>query len=120
MTKCTTLIAAAGTALTVSMVVGANAGSIGTKQERRSAETCHALRARLDRLEKMIDVENKWLDPANPTSDDFGSQQEQRDIAAAKLTARKYIKTANVYLSNGCTDPGYIASFAHILDSILR
>ncbi len=112
-----TLVTAA--ALTALMAFDANAGPIA-EQEPRSAATCQDLRAKLDDLEKMLHIENEWLDPLNPNSDDFGSQQEQRDIAAAKLTARRYVQTAHVYLAQGCTDPGYIASFAHMLAALLR
>jgi hypothetical protein len=97
----------------------ANAGPTA-EQEPRSAATCQDLRAKLDDLEKMLHIENEWLDPLNPNSDDFVSQQEQCDIAAAKLTARRYVQTAHVYLAQVCTDPGYIASFAHMLVALLR
>jgi hypothetical protein len=76
------------------------------------------LRTKLNRLEKVLDLENSWLNPARPQAEEFGSQQERRDIAGAKLSVRQYVQTADTFLAQ-CPDPGgYIAHLADIWEHL--
>jgi hypothetical protein len=86
-------------------------GTVGTAPAH--AATCQDLRAKLDRLEEVLNIEKDWLN-----ADDFGSEQEQRDITTAKHSARLYVQKARVYLAHGCTDPGYITRFADNLEQL--
>ncbi len=91
-------------------------GTIGTAPAR--AATCQDLRTKLNRLEKVLDLENNWLNPASPQADEFGSQQERHDIAAAKLSVRQYVQTAHTFLAQ-CPDPGgYVAHLADIWEHL--
>ena len=93
-------------------------GNIGAAHAR--APTCQDLRAKLNQLEKVLDLENNWRNPASPQADEFGSQQERRDIAAAKLSVRQYVQTAHTFIAH-CPDPGdYIAHLADIWEQLDR
>jgi hypothetical protein len=107
-----------GSGLKSILIAFALVGAVGAAHPR--AATCQDLRAKLDRLEKVLALENDWLNPASPQADDFGSQQERRDIAAAKLSVRQYLQTAHAFLVH-CPDPsGYIAQTAHIWEQVDR
>ena len=100
------------------LIAFAPIGTMGTAPAR--AATCQDLRTKLNRLEKVLDLENNWLNPASPQADEFSSQQERRDIAAAKLSVRQYVQTAHTFLAH-CPDPGdYIAHLVDIWEHLDR
>jgi hypothetical protein len=78
------------------------------------ATTCQDLRGHVDRTREILRMS---MDQLN--GDDFGSEQERRDLAQTRYSSRQYIQTARAYLAHGCPDGGGVIKFsADAFDSV--